>query len=208
VQYSGLYDHIFNRNNTGYASADLNLLSVEYNLFNFLPFNFCGDWVRGGQYNENACPYDGQYLFSVPYTLPWDDGDITTWFATGWQGNSNLIIYSAPSEDNSTLLASCTLHWKTYVTRSESVDEGWKTLPSAAQVAIIMASVLAFMCCCCFYLSCCRRRRRKRHVTDLDYEGADFKIFDDKKIKEEQIKKEKDELLYKINVNMKEPDWV
>ena len=211
VQYSGLYTYVSNQNNTGYASADLNLLSVEYNLFNFLPFNFCGDWVSSGRYNDGACPSDGQYTFSVPYTLPWDDGDITTWFATGWQGNSNLIIYSSPAEDNSTLLASCTLHWKTYVTKNETADEGWKTLPSAAQVAIIMASVLACMCCCCFYLSCCRRRRRKKHVTDIDYEGTDlgrFKIFDDKKIKEEQKKKEKDELLYKINVNMKdEPDW-
>jgi hypothetical protein len=207
VQYHGLSDYIVNgTNNTGYASADLNLLSVEYNLFHLLPFNFCGEWVQAGKYNSNPCPYDGSYHFNVPYDLPWDDGDITTWFATGWQGTSNLIIYSSASEDDSDLLASCILHWKTYVTQTNE-EAGWKTLPSAAQVAIILASVLAFMCCCCFYLSCCRRRRRKRHVTDVDYDGTDFKMFEDEKMKEEKKKKEKDELLYKINVNMKEPDW-
>ncbi|KAG7362729.1 hypothetical protein IV203_026089 [Nitzschia inconspicua] len=203
-------------NTTGYASADLKLLSIEYTLFNHLPFNFCGDWVRAGQYNTNPCPYDGTYTFSIPYELPWDDGDITTWFATGWEGVSDLIIYKGNVEhDNADLLASCVVHWKTFVTQSDET-EGWKTLPSAAQTAIIMVSVLAFLCCCCIYLSCCISRRRRRHITDADYapdledtetSKAEFTLFDDEKTRSEKKKKAKDEMIHKINLSLKEPDW-
>jgi hypothetical protein len=205
-------------NTTGYASADLKLLSLEYSLFNFLPFNFCGDWVRQGQYNNSPCPYDGVYTFTIAYTLPWDDGDITTWFATGWQGVSDLIIYkNATQSDDNELLASCTMHWKTYVTQGDESD-GWKTLPSAAQAAIIMVSILAFLLCCGTYLTCCRRNRRRRHVTDADYapgESAEivapkgeFTLFDDKSTREQKQKRVKDEMIHKINLSLKEPDWV
>lgn len=205
-------------NTTGYASADLKLLSIEYNLFNYLPFNFCGDWVRAGQYNNNPCPYDGTYTFSIPYTLPWDDGDITTWFATGWQGVSDLIIYKEATEEGSPdLLASCQMHWKTYVTQADEAD-GWKTLPSAAQTGIILAAIAAFMCCCCMYLSCCRRRKRKRHITDADYapdledttetSKAEFTLFDDSKSRAAKKKAAKDDMIHKINLTLKEPDWV
>jgi len=212
MTYNRLYQHVFNTNNTGYASANLKLLSVEYSLFKMLPFNFCGNWVQLGMYSSHACPYDGSYYFSVPYVLPWDDGDITTWFATGWQGYTDLVIYDSPYEEEASKLASCTLHWKTYVTRSDD-DEGWRELPSAVQSTIVLASLLACMCCCCFYLSCCRRRRK--HVTDIDYAiddggGAprtDFRILKEKDI-EELKKKQKEDLTYKINVNLKEPDWV
>jgi hypothetical protein len=202
-------------NTTGYASADLKLLSVEYNLFNYLPFNFCGEWVHAGQYNNNPCPYDGTFTFSIPYNLPSDDGDITTWFATGWQGVSDLSIYKDASD--SELLASCTMHWKTFVTQVDE-SEGWKTLPSAAQSAIILTSLLAFMLCCCTYLTCCRRRRRRRHITDADYTPGDdgteaapkaeFTLFDDEKTRSAKKKAAKDEMVHKINLSLKEPDWV
>ena len=36
-----------NSNKTiGYASANLTLATIEYGLFNSLPFNFCGDWGK------------------------------------------------------------------------------------------------------------------------------------------------------------------
>lgn len=207
-------------NTTGYASADLKLLSVEYSLFNYLPFNFCGEWVRSGHYNSNPCPYDGTYTFTISYDLPWDDGDITTWFATGWQGVSDLTIYKDSTEiESNELLASCIMHWKTYVTQADESD-GWKTLPSAAQAAIIMVSVLAFMLCCCTYLACCRRRSRRRHITDADYapsggsgddtgaSKAEFTLFDDEKTRQEKKKKAKDDFVHKINLSLKEPDWV
>jgi DNA mismatch repair ATPase MutL len=205
-------------NTTGYASADLKLLSLEYTLFNFLPFNFCGDWVQQGRYNSNPCPYDGMYTFTIAYTLPWDDGDITTWFATGWQGVSDLVIYKNATESkNNELLASCTMHWKTYVTHADE-SEGWKTLPSAAQAVIIMVSILSCMLCCCTYLTFCRRQRRRRHVTDADYapgereetetSKTEFTLFDDEKTREQKQKRAKDEMIHKINLSLKEPDWV
>lgn len=216
VQYHDLYKYINESNSTGYVSADLRLLSVEYSLFNFLPFNFCGDWVQGGHYQNAPCPYDGTYSFNIPYTLPYDDQDLTTWFATGWQGYSDLIINSNSTENvDNQLLAKCALHWKTYVTKANE-SEGWKTLPSAAQAAIILVAVAVSMCLCCFCLVCCRRRRRrKRHVTDADYAPGvaepttDYKkMFESGKAKEQRTKEEKVEMAHKINLNMKEPDWV
>ena len=222
VQYHNLYRYVLGSNSTGYVSADLRLLSVEYSLFNYLPFNFCGDWVREGQYSNAPCPYDGTYSFNIPYMLPWDDGDLTTWFATGWQGYSDLIIYNNSTEhDDNQLLASCELHWKTYVTKTDE-SEGWKTLPSAAQAAIILAAIAVSMCLCCTWLACCRRRRRrKRHVTDADYApGYVFndgepepktnfkKMLESSKERENRQKQEKEDMVHKINLNMKEPDWV
>lgn len=193
LQYHNLDQYSYN--GTGYASANLRLLSVEYNLFDSYPIDFCGDWIEpyNYSYSGDTCPgWDGFYYFNVPYTLPWDDDDITTWFATGWQGVSTLQVYSGKSAD-STLLTDCTLHWHTFVTPSE--EDGWKTMPSAAQTGIILASVLAFMCCCCTYITCCRQR--KKHVTDVGYASeygasTDFKKFEEKKEKRRKRKKNRD----------------
>jgi hypothetical protein len=51
-------DEVYDNSNNvtkaiAYASADLNLATLEYGLFSHLPFNFCGDWGkstrRGGR---------------------------------------------------------------------------------------------------------------------------------------------------------------
>lgn len=164
LHYHNLYPYL--TNNTGYASANLRLLSVEYNLFDLYPVDFCGDWAV--PYNStygHACPdWDSYYAFDIDYKLPWDDDDITTWFATGWQGVSNLAIYSNQTVD-SELITYCTMHWHTYVTPSE--DEGFRTLPSAAVTGLALASFLVALFCCCCYVNCCRRRQK--HVTDRDY---------------------------------------
>lgn len=167
LQYRGLEKYTYN--GTGYASSNLRLLSVEYNLFDDFPIDFCGEWVDAYAYNitENitSCPYmDDLYYFNVPYTLPFDDDDITTWFATGWSGASTLEVRNGYTDD-STLLADCTMHWNTYVTPSGA--EGWKTMPSAAHTGIVFLSVLTAILCCCTYMTCCRRR--KQHVTDVGF---------------------------------------
>ncbi len=174
VQYHGLSAYSYN--GTGYASANLKLLSVEYSLFNNFPINFCGDWVQA--YNstddELSCPdLDGYYYFNVPYTLPFDSDDLTTWFATGWSGVSDLQVRRGDSEDSS-LLMDCELHWHTYVTPSQA--DGWKTMPSAAQAGIVLASIFSAILCCCMYMACCRKRTR--HVTDVSYynDMADYEV--------------------------------
>jgi len=169
LQYQGLDQYIYN--NTGYASANLRLMSVEYNLFEDHPINFCGDWIEAYKGNNsdsgstnsssNCANGDGSFYFNIPYTLPHDDDDITTWFATGWSGVSTLQVRS----NSGITLSDCSLSWHTYVTPSEEV--GWKTMPSSAQSGIVLASVLTAILCCCTYITCCRKR--KKHVTDENY---------------------------------------
>eukprot|EP00536_Pseudo-nitzschia_multiseries_P002553 jgi/Psemu1/283801/fgenesh1_pg.34_\ len=178
MHYHNLNEYMYNT--TGYASANLRLLSVEYSLFESFPVDLCGDWVQHYNYTYNGqqCPdWDGYYSFNLQYTLPWDDDDITMWFATGWEGVSNLEIYAAPYE-NSPLLAYCSMHFNTYVTPFE--EDGWQTMPSAAQAGVAVGGLLVLLCCCCTYITCCRRR--KKHVTDIGYyndEAIDYEIYED-----------------------------
>mmetsp|Transcript_11125 Transcript_11125/g.26735 ORF Transcript_11125/g.26735 Transcript_11125/m.26735 type:complete len:272 (-) Transcript_11125:109-924(-) len=178
-------------NGTGYVSANLRLLSVEYNLLEFYPINYCGDWINTNNDTDNGMPcpnWNGEHAFVIPYTLPWDDDDITTWFATGWSGVSSLQIRNGNTKGN-TLLTDCTLKWHTYVTPSR--QEGWKTMPSAAQAGIVLASVLTAFLCCCTYITCCRRR--KRHVTDIGYYNAfsEYEVYDEEKPKKTGMDRKK-----------------
>jgi len=186
LQYNELYK--YSVNGTGYASANLRLLSVEYNLFEAFPIDFCGNGITSYNNSDTECPYsDGMHYFNLPYTLPFDDDDITMWFATGWSGVSTLQVRNGYTDD-STLLVDCKLHWNTYVTPSQA--EGFQTMPSAAQAGIVLASVLSAILCCCCYMVCCRRRGK--HVTDAGYydDFASYQIYQDKKDKEKLAEKE------------------
>lgn len=170
VIYQGL--DTFGLNGTmGYVSAKLQLMTMEYNLFSFLPFNFCGEWIMNAAYNYQECPSDGVYHFEVPYKLPESQG-ISTWFASGWEGVSYLKIYKA-QKDTSAMLAHCKIHFKTYVT--DTGESNWYTLPSAAQTTIILFGVLGALFLLVLCLAC---RPRRRHPTDDDYD-AHFKEFED-----------------------------
>jgi len=173
LQYQGLDQYIYN--NTGYASANLRLLSVEYKLFEDHPINFCGDWIETTSSSSDCATGDGSFYFNIPYTLPYDDDDITTWFATGWSGVSTLQVRS----NSGNPLSDCRLSWHTYVTPSE--EEGWKTMPSSAQSGIVLASVLTAILCCCTYITCCRKR--KKHVTDENYynQFGDYEVYEEKR---------------------------
>ena len=167
LEYSGLV------NNTGYASADLQLMTLEYQLFQDLPFNFCGDFIKRSKYNFNNCPENGKYHFEVPYTLPPDQDPTSSWFATGWKGTSYLKIMSSLDETNTTMLAHCKLEFETSVTQSE--QSGWSTLPSAAIATLVVASIVA----CMFLVVCCLAcQPRSKHVTDEVYEN-EFKALEE-----------------------------
>mmetsp|Transcript_28113 Transcript_28113/g.76272 ORF Transcript_28113/g.76272 Transcript_28113/m.76272 type:complete len:271 (+) Transcript_28113:219-1031(+) len=191
--YHNLNQYTFN--NTAYASANLKLLSVEYNLFEFFPVDFCGDWVQHYNYTYEGqeCPdWDGYYSFNLPYTLPFDDDDVTMWFATGWQGISAIEIRSDQTE-SSPLLGYCTLYWDTYVTPSN--EDGWRTMPSAAQAGVVVGAILAFLCCCCTWATCCRRRTK--HVTDIGYyddDKIDYEKYEDIQEKGDKKKKGQDKV--------------
>lgn len=170
VYYDGLM--AYNSNTTmGFASANLQLMTLEYDLFQFLPFNFCGDWVYDANY---GCPEDGIYHFQIPYELPEADG-INAWFATGWQGVSYIKIYRA-EEATSALLAHCKLHFNTYVTDSQE-SSNWYTLPSAAQVTIVLFSILGALFLIVLCCACRTSGKQEPHPTDPDY-TTNYKTMD------------------------------
>jgi len=190
MQYHSLSQ--YSSNGLGYVSANLRLMSVRYDLLELFPIDLCGDWIESYTGNSSEiCPgWDGSYYFSLPYTLPYDKDDITTWLATGWQGVSRLNIYAGASA-SSTLLTDCKLYWHIYVTPPTDEVDGWKQLPSGAQVGVVVASILAFFCCCCSYLTCCRRRRRHvaNNIESDDGDLTAFKVLDDKEDKRKGRKK-------------------
>jgi hypothetical protein len=166
-------------NSTGYATSTLNLLSLEYELFELLPFNFCGDWIKtgNGYYSNSSCPYDGYYHFDLQYSLPSNAGH-TTWFASGWTATSEIMIFNTRTSGAS-VLADCLLEFHTSVTPSKftSGDDGWKAVPSAAAVALSLLGIAIFMCMIICCLAC---RTRKKRVTDRDFDESDFvKMADD-----------------------------
>lgn len=172
LQYHGMNETF---DGLGYASANLRLLSVEYNLFNNFEIDMCGDWVQA--YNKTdddlTCPaVDGYYYFNINYELPYDDDDLTAWFASGFSGVSELTIATGTSD----LLADCTIHWHTYVSASNA--EGFKTMPSAAQTGIVLMSIFTAIICCCTYMICCRRR--KKSIADISH-YSDFAEYENYK---------------------------
>ena len=163
VTYNDLATYIQNNSTgsaTGYASAKLQMLTLEYELFELLPFNFCGEWVSTTSDNGNmtnyACPHDGRYTFSIDYTLP-ENKDKTTWFASGWTATAEIMIHSKRSE-SSTILADCKLEFHTSVTHNEESSE-WKDLPSAATITFGLLSVALFLCMTVCFLACKKKTR-------------------------------------------------
>lgn len=171
VIYNGLQDYNL-QNTSAYVSGNLKLMTMEYDLFQFLPFNFCGDWIMNAAYNYQTCPSDGTYHFELPYSLPESEG-ISAWFATGWEGVSYIKIYKG-AKTQSALLAKCKLHFKTYVT--DNGAENWYALPSAAQTTVVLFSVLGFLFMIVMCLACRRQERKAKHPVEDDY---DFKAMND-----------------------------
>lgn len=159
------------------------MLTLEYELFELLPFNFCGDWVSSTADNGNVtnytCPEDGRYTFSLDYTLP-ENKDKTTWFASGWTATSEIMIYSSRTE-SSTILADCKLEFHTSVTHTEESAE-WKELPSAATITFALLSVALFMCMVVCFLACKRTKGREG-----DHEFDDFQKYIDSIDDEETV---------------------
>ena len=167
-------------NATAYATAELNLMTLQFELFNDLSVKFCGDWVSAQ--SGVSCPADGSYHFEVPYTLPKSDS-FTTWFATGWKGTAFISITNdrSTTSNNSTgpvQLGYCELHFSTFTTESDASE--WKTLPSAMTVSLALVALVASMACCCCYLMC---RKRQRSVTDEPEEGMFQRMEDGKQTK-------------------------
>jgi hypothetical protein len=199
VNYNNLAKYT-NYNSTGYASANLQMLSLEYELFDLLPFNFCGQWVQNGYgYSNVTCPNDGYYHFDLTYQLP--ETDKTSWFASGWTATSEIMIVSSRG-DNPSILADCKLQFHTYVTQSQESE--WQSLPSAAVVTLSLVGVVVAMCSVICCLAC---RKKKKRVTDRDFD--DFQKMQDVK---DDTDDETVEVARKISRKMRYgetgvPDW-
>lgn len=151
-------------NSSGYASANLQMLSLQYELFQNLPFNFCGEWVQNSYgYSNVTCPYDGYYHFDLNYQLPPNE-DKSSWFASGWTATSEITIKSSRSESAS-ILADCKLEFHTYVTQNQESE--WQSLPSAAVVTLSLLGAALAMCVVICCLAC---RKKTKRVTDRDFD--------------------------------------
>jgi hypothetical protein len=136
----------------GYASSQLHLVTLEYELFHDLPVDFCGDWLSQANSNTaNACPGDGKYHFTIPYTLP-ANHDATTWFATGWKGAARIDIRSGPSNQTD-MVGTCVMEFHTYT--SPSSNKNWRTLPSAAAVTCTLGGIAVVLFCLICVLGGC-----------------------------------------------------
>ena len=144
---------------TVYMTADMNFLTLSYNLFQMAEMDLCYDNVVYATYDDDAttCPGDGTYDFEVYYDLPPAADESASWLATGWQGVGNLYMYS--QVDESMLIGECTMDLKTYVTPTDNFSI--IQTPSAAAVVGILAGLAATTFLICFYLACCRRTPTK-----------------------------------------------
>lgn len=144
----------------GYASSQLHLVTLQYQLFHDLPVDFCGDWLSHSNSNTNTCPGDGKYHFTIPYTLP-ASSDATTWFATGWKGTARIDIRNGPSNQTD-MVGTCIMEFHTYTTQSS--NKNWKTLPSAAAVTCTVGGIAVMLFCLICVLGGCIPESKSRRV--------------------------------------------
>jgi hypothetical protein len=106
------------QNNQAYMTANLELLTLDFALFDMLPVPLCHDTMVADSSNENECPGTGSYDFSVNYTLPGAGSEKTSWLASGWGGKGLIQMFA--EVDDTMKIGECGLDLLTYVTRQES----------------------------------------------------------------------------------------
>jgi hypothetical protein len=139
-------------------TADLELLTLQYNLFEMLQVPLCSDYLTADADNQNQCPGSGSYDFSITYKLPSAGQESTSWLASGWAGSGIVRIYA--EQDTSMLIGQCTFTMKTYVTPSASSSLPYT--PTAAETVGIVLGALAVVALACLWCYCCRRKRAQK----------------------------------------------
>jgi hypothetical protein len=151
VFYTGLEDSGV-VDNTAYATAELSLFTLNYNLFEDLAIPLCDDSMTANEGYE--CPADGSYNYAVTYNLPSAGAESQSWLASGWQGTGQIQLFAAESAD--TLIGDCTLSLSTFVTEKS----GSKLQTPSASVAFgTLAGVLVAALLLCVFCCCCRKKR-------------------------------------------------
>lgn len=135
VRFVGV-DEIGLMDGFAFVSANLQFLSLEYQLLQYLQVPICGLYVLEDE--NGACPDDGVYEFYMPFVLPEEERH--SWLASGWEGASDVSFYSEANNVES-LIGSCQLHFATAVTPSENTLLAKLPVPTAK---VTLLSVLAF----------------------------------------------------------------
>lgn len=155
-------------NNVGYLSADLYLMGISFNLCEMREISLCDESMVADEANENDCPGDGSFGYSITYNLPSAGPEVASWLATGWKGNGVLQIFAA--QDESMMIGDCELDLKTFVTQHNETLIGAPSAAISTGIALGALAALSLLCCYCY---CCRRRRTTKEQPSKKQQGAD-----------------------------------
>jgi len=137
--------------NVAYLSSDIEMMTLTYNLNEYQPFTLC-EYMTASNSNQNDCPGDGTYGFTVNYQLPSAGDERSSWLASGWNGQGTFKVYA--EMDESMMIGMCTFYMKTYVT--PDANRGvFQTPSAAAAIGITLGATAAFVLFC-VYWRCCR----------------------------------------------------
>lgn len=153
------YNNVANsgiQNNIAYMTAELELWTLTFHLFDMMPIDLCDESMEPSESNTNACPGNGSYDYSVNYTLPSAGGN-SSWLASGWNGDGIIQVFA--EADESMLIGECKLDLHTYVTKAESNNTVLE-FPSAAVASGLALAALVFVALTMCYCYVCRRSRR------------------------------------------------
>ena len=195
VQYNGVEDlglaDVEDLGLVAFMSADLNFLSLEFDLLQYLQIPICGRYIspegdsaaangndEGNANGDDGCPGDGVYEFNVPYFLPEDDTK-ESWLATGWDGEGEILIYSAANDADS-LMGSCQLRFGTAV--SSASDESVMSkvpIPSSFVTAAVIFAFVCFLVLTCLYrmvrdIASGKKKEKKKQLDEESSAATEF----------------------------------
>ena len=178
VANTGMVDNI------GYLTADLELVTLQYQFFDQTPIPLCSDSLTAGDGVE--CPGDGSYAFSVDYNLPSAGSESQSWLASGWNGKGTIQIFAEANANM--LIGECTFALDTMVTPADEPNFYRRTVnpPSAAATVGIVLGTLAMVALLCLWCYCCKRKQPRSTTSNAsaassrpDDVSAFFKRMDD-----------------------------
>jgi hypothetical protein len=173
VQNSGI------ENNMAYVTAALSLWTIDFNLLDMMPVPLCDDTMVADANNQNACPGDGTFDFSLVYKLPSAGDNRTSWLASGWEGSGLIEMFA--QQDNTMKIGECSLSLKTYVSRPEGQRTSLLSTPSAAATVGIVLAAIAVVVLSMIYCYCCCKRRKEKNSKNQDDDVSRFQRMEEEK---------------------------
>lgn len=157
-----------------FVSANLQFLSLSYQLLQYLQVPICGQYVFETEDGEE-CPNDGTYEFYFPYVLPEEETKLS-WLASGWKGVSEVSFFSEANNAES-LIGSCELHFSTAVTTNDDNSMLARFPVPTAMITILtllaFASLLVLSCIYRLIRDVATGKKAKMQKGLLDDDGTD-----------------------------------